>query len=542
MADLNVALILRFVDKATAPMKKAKRSLDWFNKQGRDSYGKYTKSPRAMLKDSLAPTMKHLASTNREVRKLTRNVTALAGMSLYGFKRQFFDLAVSLERYEAQLTALTGSKKGAKQAMGWIVDFAKNTPADVDTLMRAFTQLKAYGMDPMAGSMQTIMDTTARLGYSNQKLMQIGLAIGQIHSKGRIMGQEANQLGEHGINVYGLLGKELGKTAAQMRKMGESGELGLKHIKMLMRVLGEQGAGAAEKQMNTLGGMVSNLGDAWWRFRTKIIEGKGGLGKAMGKEVKAMLAWVTKLESTGKLDEWAESTGKAFIKFGKHLKDTVFWIKDLTKAVWAVLEPIGGLKFAITAVALAMSYNAIVAVTSLMAALVSLGWTITTIVVPPIAAATWAVIKFAVATTARLVPAILRSIPALAVWSAQLFLAVAPFLALTAAAFGVLAALKQLSKYWDQLDVLEGLRGMADTFKEIGFAGTFNKLFDMGSFVDDFTLPGQGAPLAASAGQMGNGQLDININQDGVATVVGMQSTGFDMTANAGAGFGVLAL
>ena len=367
MTDLNVSMLLKLNDQFTKPIKNAHKALKDFTKQARDEKGRFMETPYSRMRDDAKAFAKTARKAGNEFKSLAKKATVFAGVGGYAFKNQFFDLAVDLERYDAQLKTLAGSEEGGKEAMAWIIDFAKDTPADIATAVKSFTQLKAYGLDPMGGAMQTIMDQTARLGYSNEKLGQIGLAIGQIFSKGRIMGQEANQLGEHGINVYGILGERLGKTAAQMRKMGEAGELGRRHITMLMEELKKSGAGAAETQMNTLGGMVSNLGDAWWRFRRNII--KANLGDVMAGQVKKMLTWVTRMEAEGKMKTWAKEAGDAMVSFGRHLKETVEWMTDLGIAIWPTIRRLGGLKAILVGVGAVLAGPLILAVTNMGIAL-----------------------------------------------------------------------------------------------------------------------------------------------------------------------------
>ncbi len=67
------------------------------------------------------------------------------------------------EKMRVQLEAITGSMAEGKEALSWIKEFTKNTPFQLEEVSEAFVRLKAFGLDPMDGTMQAIIDQASSL-------------------------------------------------------------------------------------------------------------------------------------------------------------------------------------------------------------------------------------------------------------------------------------------------------------------------------------------------------------------------------------------
>ena len=69
------------------------------------------------------------------------------------------------------------------QTSAWIQDFAKNTPLQLDEVTQVFVRLKAFGIDPMNGAMQGIVDQAYKLGGGFEELVptagDFGLELGR---------------------------------------------------------------------------------------------------------------------------------------------------------------------------------------------------------------------------------------------------------------------------------------------------------------------------------------------------------------------------
>ena len=115
---------------------------------------------------------------------------------------------------------------------------------------------------------------TSKLGGSSDTLSGITLALGQAFGKGKLQAQDTNQMIERGVPVYKLLGEVTGKTSAEIIKMMEAGELTRPIIEKLIAAMGNSAVGASATMMDSLGGKINVLGDAWHNFEDALMGDK----------------------------------------------------------------------------------------------------------------------------------------------------------------------------------------------------------------------------------------------------------------------------
>src|SRR5690606_14158798 len=99
----------------------------------------------------------------------------------------------------------------------------------------------------------------------------ISTAIFQISSKGKLQAEEAMQLAERGIPVWGILGKQMGKTEAELMKMASDGKLLAKDVlPILADGLNENFGGAMANQSKTFSGLMSTIKDGMKMLSAKL--------------------------------------------------------------------------------------------------------------------------------------------------------------------------------------------------------------------------------------------------------------------------------
>ena len=269
--------------------------------------------------------------------------------------------AESFERYEAILKALEGSEDKAKEAMDWVSEFAKNTPLQLEGVVDAYTKLKSFRLDPKA-TLQPMVDMNAKLGGNQEKLEGIILAVGQAWTKQKLQAEEAMQLIERGVPVWDLLAEKTGKTGAELMGMATAGQLGRKHIQMLIDAMGQDAAGAATDQMKTWGGMVSNLGDAWTRFQKLIMD--SGPFERVKELLAGVLDKIDAMAASGALQAWAERVGERILQVIDALvsgaKQAYAFAQEIRDAAARVAEFVGGWD-RLALIILAMNFAPIIA-------------------------------------------------------------------------------------------------------------------------------------------------------------------------------------
>lgn len=250
---------------------------------------------------------------------LARRVTALAGgyLSLKALKDAFvgiLSVGGDFERFRAQLDQVMGSVAAGEQASAWIKDFTRKTPFDLAQVTEGFIKLKSFGLDPVDGVYEAIANQAAALGGSLETLEGITLAVGQAWAKGKLQGEEILQLVERGVPVWDLLAKSTGKSATELQRMSAAGELGRQEIRGLIDEIGRASGGALEKQMSTLGGLISNVRDNWVQFVNDIAD--RGLLDWANDVLGTVVTKFDELRASGRLDEWAQGISDAFTRIG----------------------------------------------------------------------------------------------------------------------------------------------------------------------------------------------------------------------------------
>ncbi len=295
--------------------------------------GNYSKTKRGL--QSISEQLARLKSQSIKFFGLWQG--ARLGTSIFKtLSSDLFGTAKRFETLKVQLEQLQGGKQAGADAFNFIEKFAKNTPLQIEGVTKAFIQMKALGLDPMDGSLQSLTDANARLGGSQEKLEGIILAVGQAWTKGKLQAEEANQLIERGVPVWDLLSKKLGKTTAELQDMASKGQLGRDVIKGLIDELGRTSQGAAIKQIQTLNGQVSNLQDNWDKFLRLIAD--SGYTEYFVNQLSTINEAINEMAQTGELKQYAEQVAQAIISMAESLKQGAVFVYDNREALKTLAE------------------------------------------------------------------------------------------------------------------------------------------------------------------------------------------------------------
>ncbi|WP_419832569.1 tape measure protein [Endozoicomonas atrinae] len=261
-------------------------------------------------------TEHRFASLGRSIRNLV-----LTSVGFYAIKKAMqgvLNTGDQFERLEVQLNAIMGSMAEGEQAMAWIKEFTKNTPLEMQEVADAFTALKNFGLDPMDGTLQAIVDQTSKLGGGMERLKGISLALGQAWAKQKLQGEEILQLVERGVPVWSLLEKVTGKNTQELQKLSSAGKLGREAIKGLIDEIGKSSAGAAKANMGLLSGLMSNMADRWTEFKDSIAD--AGWLAYVKKQLTEFGNKLDELGKNGKLQELAQKISDGFISMAESVR------------------------------------------------------------------------------------------------------------------------------------------------------------------------------------------------------------------------------
>lgn len=256
---------------------------------------------------------------------VTSRLVALAGTYL-GINRLWqtltgiFTTGSQFEKLDVQFNALMGSIKGGEQATEWVKQFAKDTPLGLEEVSKAFVRLKAFGLDPMDGTLQGIVDQAFKLGGGFQEVEGISLALGQAWAKQKLQGEEILQLIERGVPVWDLLQEVTGKNTLELQKLSEQGKLGRDVIKQLMEEIARQSAGSAAANMTLLSGLISNAKDNIAQFYNMVSS--SGAMDWLKEQIAGLNAEFAEMAADGRLQEWAQRFSDTIVSAGTLIRDT----------------------------------------------------------------------------------------------------------------------------------------------------------------------------------------------------------------------------
>ncbi|HIC8859633.1 TPA: tape measure protein [Aeromonas hydrophila] len=296
---------------------------------------------------SLAQGGQHSNGFQGAIGSLTGRLVALAG-TWFGIQTLTTQLLVMFqtgdqaERLDVQLKAVMGSIAGGKEASAWIQDFAKNTPLQLSEVTQVFVRLKAFGIDPMNGAMQGIVDQAYKLGGGFEEVQGISLALGQAWAKQKLQGEEILQLIERGVPVWQLLEQVTGKNTAELQKLSEAGKLGRDTISALMNEIAAQSSGAAANNMSLLSGLISNAQDNLAKFYRMVAE--NGALTWLKNQLASLNREFDQMAQDGRLQAWAKRLSDGFITLGETLKSLIQTLYEWRTALTVLAQAWVGLK------------------------------------------------------------------------------------------------------------------------------------------------------------------------------------------------------
>lgn len=295
----------------------------------------------------LSQGSQHAGGFQGAIGSLTGRLVAMAG-TWFGIQTlttqliAMFQTGDQAERLDVQLKAVMGSIAGGKEASAWIQDFAKNTPLQLSEVTQVFVRLKAFGIDPMAGAMQGIVDQAFKLGGGFEEVQGISLALGQAWAKQKLQGEEILQLIERGVPVWQMLEQVTGKNTAELQKLSEAGKLGRETISALMNEIAAQSRGAAADNMSLLSGLISNAQDNLAKFYRMVAE--SGALDWLKNQLANLNAEFESMARDGRLQAWAQRLSDGFISLGETLKSLIQTLSEWRTALTVLAQAWVGLK------------------------------------------------------------------------------------------------------------------------------------------------------------------------------------------------------
>lgn len=222
---------------------KATQRLDRLESQGR-------RTEKAT--DGIGSSFKRLAVSAGVIAGVTTALTKLTRTT------------VEFQKLRASLEAATGGAERAEVAFGAIQDFASSTPYDLQQATQGFLKLVNLGLTPSEEALRSYGNTSAALGKNLQDMVEaVADATTGEFERLKEFGIKASKEGDRVRFTFRGMTKEVGFNAEEIENY-------------LIGLGNNEFAGNMEKQMETLGGAISNFQDEFEKAVFGISEAGAG--------------------------------------------------------------------------------------------------------------------------------------------------------------------------------------------------------------------------------------------------------------------------
>jgi phage tail tape-measure protein len=373
---LKVSLLIQMVEKVTAPVRRIRAAVRGMSRDGQRDISRFDRAMNRLRGTAarvgtafrFANVRSSLASLMTQIRILSgragmrglelaargagfavmRTLRMAGGFAVRGallaggglgvlggfLTAGVIKTASKFEQFQVILENTEGSAAGAKKAMAWVQDFAQRTPYELDEVMRAFVQLKAYGIDPVNGTLESLGNAASGMGKDLMSAIEM-IADAQTGEFERIkeFGVKAKVAGDQVTFTYMKAGKEIKKTA-------KNSAIDIQHA--LLGIFDERFKGMMDRQSLTVAGMWSNIQDAFTKFQKSIAD--AGIFDWVKGKLTVLLDKINELAKSGELQAWAEKISKWMERAGQKVWDFATktdWVKlgsDLSEVGNAIMN------------------------------------------------------------------------------------------------------------------------------------------------------------------------------------------------------------
>lgn len=279
------------------------------------------------LRTNHAKFVQGMNNANRSLKRIQKSASQLNTV-MYALGgafavKQIVNTIAEFDKLKATLRTVTGSVEAATSSFNRLKEFATETPYQLAEVVTSFVKLKALGLDPSLESLRSYGNTASAMGKNlNQFIEAVADAATGEFERLKEFGIKARSQGEEVSFTFQGVTTTVKKNAAE--------------IEEYLKGIGETTfAGAMKEQMNTLGGAMSNLGDASANLANAIGDaGLTGTLKYATGQVKNFAVTLTLIANASQsnivaaqdmTEEW-KIFAFAIFKLKQEFKDLGDWI------------------------------------------------------------------------------------------------------------------------------------------------------------------------------------------------------------------------
>jgi len=275
-----------------------------------------------------------------------------------GWQKSIVRVNSDMERSIQLMRNFSSQRDGAAATAEAIQDVqallnrAASAPFNLNSITNAFVKLRVAGMNPAQNSLNTLLDSVAAFGGTDQNLERAAVALQQMSGKGVVSMEELRQqLGESVPTAINAMADALSTTYSDLVKQISLGRVSAKPaVQAMMEELERSFRGRAAAMMDTWGGAVAQFETGARRIALAI----GGLeadGYAEGGYFKTLtheLNEITEILNRPEVLASARDLGLALAELVKVAATGVKWIAENRKEIYewgkAILYLYGAMK------------------------------------------------------------------------------------------------------------------------------------------------------------------------------------------------------
>lgn len=272
---------------------------------------------------------KDMSAMEKAGDSLLKKMMGFASFAAFGYlAKQMFDTNAEFQRLNASLITVEGSAERAQKAFKTLQTFATDTPYELTEVTQAFVDLRVRGMDASQRSLTAYGDMASSFGRSLGDTIRAiaGVTVGETEA----------------IKSFGVTAQTTGDTIAlTFRGQTEIIKKNSAAVEDYFRKLAEKNyGGGMERQMNTLGGVLSNLKDQI--AATFFAIGNSGIGSVVIDSIKGLTQALA--DVTPALKQFASDAVSSFLAVGRTSSSVVKFLWEWKTVILAL----AGIAFAAT--------------------------------------------------------------------------------------------------------------------------------------------------------------------------------------------------
>ncbi|MCA3337116.1 MAG: hypothetical protein INF90_01180 [Roseomonas sp.] len=331
----------------------------------------------------LAGALGNVAGRARDAAGAVAGLTARLGIIGAGgaflFNQQFVRGAADFQNYQVTLETVMGSAEAAQERLNELTQFAQQTPFNVGEVVRAGVALQTLGIRGEAAniSLRAAGDAASVFG---------GGLDAAINAMNAVLRGENDPIERYGIQARTEGRKVMLSWIENGREMRATADKNSRSE--VARITAMAMAGVApdgmRRRAQTWDGMLSNLADAWSNFTRSVAN--AGPFQFLQDQLRDVLAWIERMKTEGRLDEWAQQIGAGITRAFEAVRQFVVGTEDtpgaferlsniferVSKVLGPVVRYFGGLETFLAAIALTLGSGLLVSLGLLGKAMITL--------------------------------------------------------------------------------------------------------------------------------------------------------------------------